>query len=297
MTHAGNDPAGRLPDFFAIGPARTGTTWLHGALFHRASLPKGTKETHYFDWFYDKGIDWYRAYFVDCPADRPVGEIAPTYFHKPEVRERIARAVPNCRIVCTLRDPVKRAYSAYRVFVREGETRLGFEEELMRPDSRILQSSRYAFHLRGWRETFGAANVAVFLYDDLEADDQAYFDSICDFLGVARLDLTEVRPFLVRNAVRRAPRSLRVADWAHRFRVWLWSRRADPVVRALDRWGVWRLIQESQKDFAPLSLEFEARLRRLFLPEVEALEELLGRDLSAWKLPPPERAEQIAARP
>ncbi len=296
MTHAGNDSAGRLPDFFAIGPARTGTTWLHGALFHRASLPKGTKETHYFDWFYDKGIDWYRAYFVDCPADRPVGEIAPTYFHKPEVRERIARAVPNCRIVCTLRDPVKRAYSAYRVFVREGETRLSFEEELMRPDSRILQSSRYAFHLRGWRETFGAANVAVFFYDDLEADDQAYFDSICDFLGVPRLDLTEIRPFLVRNAVRRAPRSLRVADWAHRFRVWLWSRRADPVVRALDRWGVWRLIQESQKDFAPLSPEFEARLLRLFLPEVEALEELLGRDLSAWKMPSPERAERIAAR-
>jgi hypothetical protein len=287
---------GRLPDFLAIGPARTGTTWLHGALFHRASLPKATKETHYFDWFYDKGIDWYRAYFVDCPADRPVGEIAPTYFHKPEVRERIARVVPNCRIVCTLRDPVERAYSLYRVFIREGETRLGFEEEVMRPDSRILESNRYAFHLRGWRETFGTDNVAAFFYDDLEADEQAYVDSICDFLGVPRLDLSEVRQFLVRNSVRRAPRSLRVADWAHRFRVWLWSQRADPVVRALDRWGVWRLIQESQRDFAPIGPELEARLRTLFLPEVEALEELTNRDLSAWKLPSLKGLEQIAAQ-
>ena len=115
---------GRLPDFIAVGPARTGTTWLHGVLFQRVSLPKGTKETRYFDSFYDKGIDWYRAYFSDCPADRPVGEVAPTYFQKPEVRERIARDVPGCRIICTLRDPVARAYSLYRVFVREGETRL-----------------------------------------------------------------------------------------------------------------------------------------------------------------------------
>ncbi|HVA84178.1 MAG TPA: sulfotransferase, partial [Candidatus Binataceae bacterium] len=201
MTHAENNPAGRLPDFIAIGPTRTGTTWLHGALLHRASLPKGIKETRYFDWFYDKGIDWYRAYFVDCPADRPMGEIAPTYFHRPAVRERMARTMPNCRIVCTLRDPVARAYSAYRMFVREGETRLGFEEELMRPDSRIRESSRYAFHLQGWRELFGAANVGVFFYDDLEADDQTYVDSICDFLHVPRLDLAEVRQFLVRNSV------------------------------------------------------------------------------------------------
>src|ERR1700691_4567202 len=134
---------GRLPDFLAVGPARTGTTWLHGVLFQRASLPKGTKETHYFDWFYDKGLDWYRAYFAECSPDRPVGEVAPTYFQKPEVRERIARVMPNCRIICSLRDPVERAYSLYRVFIREGETRLGFEEEVMRPDSRILESNRY----------------------------------------------------------------------------------------------------------------------------------------------------------
>lgn len=87
----------RLPDFIATGSARTGITWLHGVLYHRVSLPRETKETHYFDWFYGKGLDWYRAYFADCPSDRPMGEIAPTYFHKPEMRERIARVMPNCR--------------------------------------------------------------------------------------------------------------------------------------------------------------------------------------------------------
>jgi Sulfotransferase domain len=274
---------GRLPDFIAVGPARTGTTWLHGVLFQRASLPRGTKETRYFDSFYDKGIGWYRDYFTDCPADRPVGEVAPTYFQKPEVRERIARDVPNCRIICSLRDPVERAYSTYRVFVREGETRLGFEEEVMLPNSRIREANRYAFHLRGWQETFGAANVATFFYDDLEHDEQAYVDSICDFLAVPRVDLSEVRQFLVRNSVRRAPRSVRVAGWAHNFRIWLKSRRADRVVNTFDRWGIWRLLNQGKREFPPLDPQTEARMRKLFLPEVEALEELVGRDLTAWK--------------
>jgi hypothetical protein len=274
---------GRLPDFIAVGPARTGTTWLHGVLYQRASLPRGTKETRYFDSFYDKQIAWYRAYFTNCPSDRPVGEVAPTYFQKPEVRERIARDVPNCRIICTLRDPVERAYSTYRVFVREGETRLGFEEEVMRPDSRIRESNRYAFHLRGWQETFGAANVATFFYDDLEADEQAYVDSICDFLAVPRVDLAEVRQFLVRNSVRRAPRSVMVAGWAHNFRIWLKSQRADRVVNTFDRWGVWRMFNQGKREFPALDPATEARMRKLFVPEVEALEELLGRDLTAWK--------------
>ncbi len=287
---------GRLPDFIAIGPARTGTTWLHGALYHRVGLPRGTKETHYFDWFYDKGLDWYRAYFADCPADRPMGEIAPTYFHKPEVRERIARVVPDCRIICTLRDPVERAYSTYRVFLREGETRLDCEAEIMRPDSRIRESNRYAFHLRGWQDLFGAANVGVFFYDDLEADEQVFVNSICDFLRVERIDLAGIRQFLVRNSVRHVPRSLWVADRAHQLRVWLWSKKADPVVRALDRLGVWRLIHEGPKEFPPLEPQLEARLRRLFQPEVEALEELLGRDLSAWKMPAARRAAAMATR-
>jgi Sulfotransferase domain len=287
---------GRLPDFIAVGPARTGTTWLHGVLFQRASLPRDTKETRFFDSFYDKGIAWYRDYFTDCPADRLVGEVAPTYFPKPEVRERIARELPNCRIICTLRDPVERAYSTYRVFVREGETRLGFEEEVMRPDSRIRESNRYAFHLRGWQETFGAANVATFFYEDLETDEQAYVDSICDFLAVPRVDLSEVRQFLVRNSVRRAPRSVRVAGWAHDFRIWLKSNRADPVVNAFDRWGIWRLFNQGKREFPPLDPEVEARMRNLFRSEVEALEELLGRDFSAWKVPSLEHRDRIAMR-
>ena len=177
-------------------------------------------------------------------------------------------------------------------------TRLGFEEEVMRPDSRIRESNRYAFHLRGWQETFGAANVATFFYDDLEADEQAYVDSICDFLAVPRVDLAEVRQFLVRNSVRRAPRSVMVAGWAHNFRIWLKSQRADRVVNTFDRWGVWRMFNQGKREFPALDPATEARMRKLFVPEVEALEEPLAGisrpGKPAGRIPP--HAQALAVR-
>jgi Sulfotransferase domain len=276
----------RLPDFLAVGPRRTGTTWLHEMLSHRVLLPKNTKETHYFDHFYEKGIDWYKAYFAGYPQDALVGAVSPSYFADPRVRERVAAVMPKRRIICTLRDPVERAYSTYRMLVGAGFRGRTFEEESMRPGSLIFEGNRYAFHLRGWQELFGADNVATFLYDQLEADEQAYADSVCDFLGVPRLDLSEISQPLARNSMPRRPRSVRVAGWARRLRVWLKSHRADRVVLALGRLGVWQFFFDGPNEFPPLDAEVEVRLRAFFLPEVEALEELIGKDLTAWKTGP-----------
>ena len=40
---------GILPDFIGIGPARTGTTWLHEKLLEHVDLPRNIKETKYFE--------------------------------------------------------------------------------------------------------------------------------------------------------------------------------------------------------------------------------------------------------
>ncbi len=50
----------------------------------------------------------------------------------------------------------------------------------------LLESNRYGTHLANWFDTFGRERVQVLIYDDLEADPQAFLDSVCDFIGVAR---------------------------------------------------------------------------------------------------------------
>lgn len=284
---------GRLPDFIAIGPPRTGTTWLHGVLYHRAWLPRAVKETHFFDRYYDKGMPWYLDCFRGATDERPVGEITPAYFGSPVVRERAARCVPQCKIICTLRDPVARAYSHYRKLHTVGMTRGSFADEV-RNNGEIREASRYAFHLRAWRELFGERNVRAFLYDDLEADAQGFANAICRFIGVAPLELTpEVTRSLDRNEVRRGARNRVIARGARDFMYWLQSIQAHRTIDALGRAGLWRLCAYSGEEFAPLSPALEAQTRQHFLPEVEALEELLERDLSAWK--PAGQAARLAA--
>jgi len=293
MTGEGEGHTGRLPDFIAIGPPRTGTTWLHGVLYHRACLPRGVKETHFFDRFYHKGLDWYLDYFRGCLDGRPVGEITPAYFALPVVRDRIARTLAQCSIICTLREPVARAYSHYRKLQTVGKTRGGFAQEV-RDNDEIREASRYAFHLRAWRELFGERNVHAFLYDDLEADPQQYADSVCRFIGVAPLELTpEVTRSLDRNEVQRGARKRVLARAALSFRQRLQSLQAHRTINALGRAGIWRLWFHSGQEFARLDRELEAQTRQYFLPEVEALEDLIGRDLSAWK--PARRAVPLAA--
>ena len=65
---------------------------------------------------------------------------------------------------------------------------------------------------------------------------------------------------------------------------------------ALERAGVWEFCQGRGEHYPRLTPEQEARLRERYRPEVEALEELLGIDLSAWKMPRAERPERRTPR-
>ena len=64
-----------------------------------------------------------------------------------EAREHIARTIPHCKIVCTLRDPVSRLYSLYRFMRQYGFTRASFERAL-EDFPFMMGSSRYAHHVR-----------------------------------------------------------------------------------------------------------------------------------------------------
>lgn len=273
----------RLPDFIAVGPQRTGTTWLNQVLAGAVGLPS-KKETNFFLNHFDLGLDWYLAFFADAARAVPMGEIDPNYFGERIARERIAWLIPGCRIIVTLRDPTARAWSSYRTMRRDAWTREGFEQTVMH-NRIIAESSRYAFHLEAWQRAFGAPHVLVCLYDDLEDNPQAYLDRICEFIGVAHITLDRDAARERVNSVTRAPRSRRIARRARDARDWLAHHRWHRVARAIGRIGIWRFAFTGGEEFGAMDKAVEARLRRHFLPEVEALERLIQRDLSAWKDP------------
>ena len=279
----------RLPDFIGVGPPRTATTWLHEVLTGHVGLPEGVKETDFFVWHYGKGLKWYAAHFRHCPPDRPIGEFSPNYFLGAETRERIARDIPGCKIICTLRDPVERTYSHYRK-MREGEYFSGTFEECLEKRSDVLEWARYTFHVTAWRRLFGAENVLVLIQDDLKANPQNYLDQVCDFIQIPKIPLGNSRPQdKMVNAIPNLPTNPRIARAARIVRDRLQKRGFYSVVNVLKRPALRNFLFSGGPAFEPLRPETDARLREFFRPEVEALEDLLGRDLSAWKFPRPVR--------
>ncbi|MGH7879070.1 MAG: sulfotransferase domain-containing protein, partial [Candidatus Binataceae bacterium] len=272
----------RLPDFIAVGPVRTGTTWLDSIFRGHVGLPARIKETQFFGWRYELGIDWYARHFQAC-REPVVGEFAPTYFYDAGARARIIEQIPRCKIICTLREPVARIYSHYQLWRKLAIVKGTFAEELER-NPQLLARIHYTPHVRAWQERFGRENLLVLIYEDSRHERQGYIDRICGFIGVPSLNLeTTAGDRRMLAHFERAPRSRQLARRARQLkdalevRGWLRTlNRIEPLLEACMSGGA---------PFPPLDAELAMRLRARCAPDLAELGKLLGRDLSIWRAP------------
>jgi hypothetical protein len=279
------DPApavGYPPTFVVIGGQRCGTTWIHRCLAEHPEVFTATpKELHYFDRELERGRDWYFAHFTPSPGHRAWGEATPAYLALADGPARLRSLAPEARLVCCLREPVARAYSAYQLgrlrHVRRG--RRGpppsFEEAL-ETDSRLLDGGLYADQLRRWLDLFPERQLLVLLFDRLVEDEGGFMAAIYRHLGV---DDSFSPRWLGRtyNAV-------------------LYPRLRGLLHRVGLEWGVERLRASRLGDFIrarhqrrrrpgyrPMRSETRGKLAAFFAEPNRRLEGLLGVDLTAWR--------------
>lgn len=283
-----------LPSFFVVGPPRTGTSWLHDVLSQHTVLPYPTKETRFFDKHFDRGFDWYRAHYSVSTENRLVGEVAPTYFVSNLARERIAERVPAARVICIFRNPVDRLVSLYRVKRAYGMIPWNFEEAIVR-DSELLESSKYSTNLKAWLQTLGKDRVLATVYDDLRDEPQAYLDRVADFIDLPRFELSasQMGPVFASETMT-LPRNYYRTRSALMMAEWLKQRQLDTVVAAVKKSPLLKFVLGGGPPFAELSCDLSLKLHDHFRPEVEELETLLQRELSAWKSPAPPSLSKIA---
>lgn len=274
-----------LPSFFIVGPPRTGTSWLHEVLCPHVTLPHPTKETRFFDNYFDRGFDWYSAHFPVPTENRLVGEVAPTYFASSLARERIGETIPRAKVVCIFRNPVERVVSLYRLKRAYGMIPWSLEEAIVR-DSELMESGKYGTNLKAWLRTLGADRVLATVYDDLRDEPQTYLNTMTDFIGIPRFDLapSQMGPVFSSEAMT-LPRNYYRTRSATAMAEWLKLRQFDTVVAAVKKSPLLKLVLGGGPPFAKLSRELTIKLHDHFRPEVEELEGLLQRDFSAWKLP------------
>lgn len=201
-----------LPSYIIFGSMRSGTSSLYHALTdHPHILPALRKQANYFDANYERGLRWYRSHFPTRRAARhlerrvgaPVitGEASPEYIFCPEAPARIARDLPEVRLIALLRNPVDRAWSHYHHSRRLGEEQLSFEEALVAEPQRLgdtdpaqaaralhvhgyLAQGRYADFLTSWYQLFDAQRILILRAEDMFADPHATIEQVVQFLGL-----------------------------------------------------------------------------------------------------------------
>jgi len=124
---------GPLPDFVVIGTQKGGTSFFYRLLTeHPLVRGAAAKELHFFDNKFAEGVGWYRRCFPKgerVDGQRTItGEASPSYLFDPQVPERMARVVPEARLIALLRNPVDRTYSHYQMELRRGKEARSFEE-------------------------------------------------------------------------------------------------------------------------------------------------------------------------
>lgn len=272
-----------LPSFFIIGPPRTGTTWLYEILKQRAVLPKGTKETRFFDIHFHRGLSWYQAHYPSSNGTQVLGEVAPTYFASRQACHRIQELVPTAKVVCIFRNPVERLVSLYRVKRAYGFIPWNFEEALRR-DPELIESGLYATHLRTWQRTFGSDQVLTTFFDDLRSDPQQYVDALADFIGIPRFTLpTQALKAIYSSESMTHPRSYYRTHRATMIADWLKARRLGHLVGIINSSPFRKLFLGGGARFAKPTQELSKSIYELFDSEIEQLETMVNRDLSEWK--------------
>ncbi len=303
---------GRLPDFLIVGAPKSGTTAVAAALArHPEVYVSPQKEPKFLssdavaqplkgpgdsivDALRVRDLDTYRRLFRGAKGARAVGEASvDTLFYHRTTIPRIRRLLGSPRIVVLLRDPVARAYSAWKQLVRDGRETASFEEGLAR-ESRSETSQwefmwsyvdvgRYADQLAAFTDAF--PSVHVVLHDELRRDPARELRGTTEFLGVDAGRVFRFHEVHNPSVIPRHPLLRRT------FAV---SRRKVSIFRLMLRIGVsehallaavdrLRPRHPDRLEDVTMDPESNTRLRAVFEPELRRLEALLGRSLDRWR--------------
>jgi hypothetical protein len=288
-----------LPNFLVIGAAKAGTTSLHWYLGeHPDVFMSPAKDPSFFAYNVDAQgrLLWgepelhafpvrtqaeYERLFQDVGGATAVGEASTMYLECPQAAERIRQLLPDTRIICSLRQPVDRAYSDYVMYLRQAGRRFEPARDLdpgaawADPGSRWMKIGRYHEQLLRYYERFPRQRIQAVLFDDLQRDPRGFMAELYGFLGVdpafvPDLDLPHsagglpASPLFERLLVRGAQSAvkpwvpLRAANWMRRLR----SRTLRPT--------------------PPLPAEMRQQLTEHFRADIVSTSELIGRSLEHW---------------
>ena len=269
-----------LPDFLIIGSAKSATTSLQRYVSQHPDIETLEQSTHFFSYCNDdavfnspgdnpdnfvRSLEEYSFRLSKLGSNRVVGEKCPSYLYHPMAAKNLVEVVPNVKLIAILRDPIDRAFSAYRYLISTSrETAGSFTEALELEQGRIqenwfgplwhyVNAGFYGEQLSRYYELFPASQIKIFLYEDLKDSPNETLVSAFEFLGVS-------------------------GDFRPRFK----TKHNKSSGRLSRLWPAWfEGILSSWRRALPKHLR--QRLMETYSEDICKLEKIIDRDLSAWK--------------
>jgi hypothetical protein len=299
----------RKPDFFIVGAPRCGTTAMKTYLErHPEIFMPAVREPTFFGAdrcspLYIRDERTYLSLFARTENEKRVGEKSVRYLSSKRAAAEIKEFQPSASIIIMLRNPVDMIYSYHNHLFNHGfedlvdfKAALEAEEERKRglklPNDldfsenwRVLyrDTARYTQQVKRFLDAFGREKVHIIIFDDFVRNTAKIYRETLSFLKVN----TEFQPRF--QKINSSGRML------NRMLYGLMTRPPQPVRSfvqsvmplSLIQRAIWSLINLNSRYFArpPLNSELKRQLQKEFLPEVEHLSKLLGRDLTHWCKP------------
>ena len=215
------------PDFLIIGTPKSATTALYQYLLQHPSIyPPLTKQIHFFDRYFHRGLSWYKICFPykwekflkikNKKLGFCTGEATVHYMLHPLAAKRVAETFPNIKLIVMLRNPIDRAYSHYQMELANKNENLSFEEILIEEPKRLngeierlakdekydsleyphrayLRTGHYAEFLKKWFEYFPREQFLIINNEKFLSDISKGYNQVLDFLKVSNHELPEYK--------------------------------------------------------------------------------------------------------
>lgn len=297
-----------LPNFIIPGVAKAGTTSLYYYLDQHPEIDIPRKETFFFardfysnhpdsgpPYFRDKSRivfteTEYNKFYAHCNK-KAVGEVSTcyAYFYKQSI-PAIKQKLGDVKIIFLLRNPVERAFSAYKHFVRIQKEPLSFSDALLQEKTRMEMRwdfmwyyshlGFYAKQVTAYKNNF--TNVDVFFSEDLQKNPDEILRKIFKSINVSE----DVK---INTTIKYNMSDERLDNFRSNYLY------GNLFSKKIIRPALKRIIPEKKRQLlkykwrTPAALlpnivehKIKNQLQNVYREDIKELEKITGRDLSGW---------------
>lgn len=279
--------------FFIVGAPKAGTYSLYEILSQHPNISMSSiKEPNFFTTAANNSLnmkivtnfDDYTALWGFNQKNTIYGEASPSYLRCADAPMRIKETFPNAKIIVVLRDPIERAYSNWKMDVRQGGQKASFKRAFYADyenkrsaniQYEYYKASLYYEAIERYFSIFGRENVLTFLFEDLQESTPEACQKILQFLQLPDFDTVDYR---IENAAKLPRFQFLAKAYQNKFSKLTLGR----ILPEPQRKFIKDIIFSGKPDNSRPSIELRQELLPLFREDIRNLEKTLKRDLSSW---------------